>query len=108
MPFEQIDIHQAKELINQGNVTVVDIRDPDSYRGAHIQNAVAVNDENIDSFLRQANRSKPLICYCYHGFSSQGAAEYFGQNGFSKVYSIIGGFEEWRKVYPCSEGPSTN
>ena len=41
--FEQIDIHKAKELIDATAVTVIDIRDPESYKQAHIPNAIPVN-----------------------------------------------------------------
>ncbi len=99
MSFEQIDIHRAKESIGQGSVTIVDIRDPDSFKEAHIAGALSVNDSNIEEFLKTADKHNPLICYCYHGNSSQGAAEYFAQNGFEKVYSIEGGFELWRTCY---------
>ena len=99
MNFEQLDVHRAKEIIDQGNVTIVDIRDGDSFKASHIADAVTVNDQNITDFLKTANKNKPLVCYCYHGISSQGAAEYFTQNGFKKVYSIEGGFELWRNHY---------
>lgn len=101
--FEQIDIHQAKELIDKGGLTIADVRDEDSYQRTHIPLAVSVSDDTLKSFLSQADKNKPLICYCYHGHSSQSAAQYFSQQGFKKVYSIIGGFEKWRTNYPVTE-----
>ena len=98
--FKQIDIDEAHTMINKGNVTIVDIRDQESYEAAHIKNALTVNDKNVESFIRGTDKNKPLICYCYHGFSSQSAAEYFKQNGFKEVYSVEGGFEKWKAVYP--------
>ncbi len=98
--FKHISIEQAKELIDQSNATVVDIRDPESFQAGHIQNAVLVNQSNIEEFLKTANKNTPLICYCYHGISSQGAAEYFSENGFIEVFSIEGGFEAWKSAYP--------
>src|SRR5437867_12106724 len=97
--FESIDIHRAKEMIDQGEIILVDIRDPESYKQAHIKSSVLVNDSNLSDFLRNADRNKSLICYCYHGFTSQSAAQFFKQQGFREVYSIEGGFEEYRKVY---------
>ena len=103
MPIlEEIDIKKAKDLIDQGGVTIVDIRDSASFEEAHIKDAIAVDDRNIEDFLKTADKSKPLICYCYHGINSQGASGYFSENGFETVYSIIGGFEEWRAEYPSS------
>ena len=94
--FEQIDIHKAKELMEHEAVTIVDIRDEGSYKEAHIPKAVSVGDNTLKSFLEKADKKKPLVCYCYHGHSSQSAARYFRLQGFEKVFSIIGGFEEWR------------
>lgn len=101
--FEQIDIHKAKDLMDSSDVTVVDIRDAESYRGAHISDAISVDDETIAAFLKIADKKKPLICYCYHGISSQSAAQYFQQQGFEAVFSIAGGFEAWRVNYPIQE-----
>ncbi len=98
--FKEIDIQEAKRLIDSGNATLVDIRDPLTYQTSHIPNALLVTDQNIDSFLGEADKNKPLICYCYYGLSSQSAAQYFKQNGFKEVFSIIGGFEEFNKNFP--------
>ena len=98
--FTQIDIHHAKELIDTKDVTVVDIRDSGTFDEEHIKSAVLVSDNNIEEFLKAADKKRPLLCYCYHGISSQAAAEYFAHNGFEEVYSMEGGFEKWKTVYP--------
>lgn len=95
--FKQIDCQQARALIEGHKAILVDIRDEASYNEAHIQGAIQLNDQTMGEFLVHADRSKPLICYCYHGFSSQSAAGFLKTQGFEEVYSLIGGFEEWRK-----------
>jgi thiosulfate sulfurtransferase len=95
--FEQIEVGRARGLIEAGQAVVVDIRDEGSYQQAHIEGAVLLNDQNIEEFLAAADREKPLICYCYHGISSQSAAGFLKTQGFKKVYSLVGGFEEWRQ-----------
>ena len=97
--FQQINVHEAHDLIKKGNVLLVDIRDRASYEADHIAQAVLVNDHNIKEFLAGSAKDKDLICYCYHGIGSLGAAQFFQENGFENVYSIEGGFEQWRKVY---------
>ena len=98
--FKQISVEEAKKLIDGGNVTIVDVRDPDSFQAGHIREAIAVNDQNIAEFVKATDKNKPLLCYCYHGFSSQGAAEYFKQNGFKETFSLEGGFEAWKAECP--------
>lgn len=96
MSVQTIDIEQVKKLIDEQAVTVADIRDPQSYHAAHMEDAVQVNDSNVQEFVASSDKSKPLLVYCYHGHSSQSAAEYFVTMGFTDVYSMDGGFEAWR------------
>ena len=92
--YKRISILEARELMSD-DATIVDVRDPQSYLMGHIENAVHVSDENILQFIDGANKSRPLIIYCYRGNSSQDAAGYLSNKGFMDVYSMDGGFEEW-------------
>ncbi|HBP11987.1 MAG TPA: thiosulfate sulfurtransferase GlpE [Nitrospina sp.] len=93
--FKELDPHKAQEMVEEGSVNVIDIRDPGSYSAGHIPSAVSLNDTNVKEFIESTDKEKPLIVYCYHGISSRGAAEYLSQNGFKEVYSMTGGFEAW-------------
>ena len=97
--FTRISPERAHEIMGSGAVTIVDIRDAGAFAQGHIAEAQTVNDENIQDFLQKADKGRPLICYCYHGISSQRAAGFFAQQGFKQVYSIDGGFEGWKAVY---------
>ena len=96
MTFKRISIEQAQNIIATENVTLLDIRDPDSYAAGHIENAIHVTNQNVDVVVASANKTQPLIIYCYHGNSSQGAADYFSGLGFEQCYSVDGGYEEWK------------
>ena len=93
--FKELDPHKAQEMVEEGSVNVIDIRDPGSYSAGHIPSAVSLNDTNVKEYIESTDKEKPLIVYCYHGISSRGAAEYLSQNGFKEVYSMTGGFEAW-------------
>ena len=101
-PSQQITIHEAKKMMENPSSVIIDIRAQDAFQEAHIAGALNVHQDNLQNFLLSANRSSPLICYCYHGFSSQDAAQYFLQQGFQDVYSVEGGFEAWRLEYPVT------
>ena len=92
--YKRISIEEAQELMSD-ETTIIDVRDPESYSMGHIENAVHVSNENILQFIDGANKSRPLIIYCYRGNSSQDAAQYLSDKGFLDVYSMDGGFEEW-------------
>ena len=94
--YKAIEPAKAHDLIQEGAVTVVDIRDPDSFEMGHLENAQQVTDDDVEEFIRSSDFSQPLLVYCYHGNSSQSAADYFGEQGFQDVYHLAGGFEAWR------------
>lgn len=98
--FQHLSPSNAKSMLDQGNITIVDIRDTGSYEDGHIAGAVHVSNDNIEEFLETADKRKPLVVYCYHGNSSQGAASFFKEKGFGEVYSLDGGFEDWRQRFP--------
>ncbi len=97
--YKQISVEEAQKLCEAG-ATIVDIRDPGSFALGHLPGAQMVNDQNLQVFLKAADLKKPLVCYCYHGHSSQSASQFFLQQGFQEVYSMLGGFEEYRKQFP--------
>ena len=76
-------------------VQVVDIRDRESYQAGHIPGARLLNDETIEEFMSSADKTRPLVVCCYHGHSSQNAAEFLAQQKFTEVYSLDGGYTAW-------------
>jgi thiosulfate sulfurtransferase len=97
--IKQIDIAEAKILIEQQNALIVDIRDPGSFSNGHIKNAVRIDNDNFQEFVDSADKSKPLIVCCYHGNSSQPATETFNHFGFNG-HSLIGGMSLWAQSNP--------
>ena len=102
--INEIDLQKVKEMGENGSVTIVDIRDPASFQSGHIPNAIHLSDDTVQQFISNTDKEKPLVVYCYHGISSQGAAAYFSEQGFKDVSSMAGGFESWRAVFPGSIG----
>src|SRR5688572_7941568 len=98
--IQEIDPPAAKELLEAGSATFVDVRDPYSYEEAHVPGAVSLSDSNVEEFASTADKERPLIVYCYHGISSLGGAAFFMEQGFRQVYSLRGGFEHWRTGNP--------
>ena len=105
-PIKQIDVHQVKQLEENNSATIVDIRDPASFQAGHIPKAIHLSDETVEQFITDTDKNKPLVVYCYHGISSQGAAAYFSEKGFKEVSSMIGGFEGWLSAFPNSTNKS--
>ena len=95
MSFETIDIAEAQSLIENQQVTIIDIRDPASYASGHIDNAIHIDNSNLEAFIEDADKAIPLIVCCYHGNMSKGAADFFNGRGFAQSFSLNGGYTQW-------------
>ncbi|PHM60720.1 putative sulfurylase [Xenorhabdus stockiae] len=98
--FQTISPEQAYQNWLDKSALMVDIRDPQSFRAGHVTGAFHLTNETINQFLQEADFDQPVMVMCYHGHSSQGAAQYLINIGFENVYSVNGGFEVWKKDYP--------
>lgn len=97
--YSCISTAEAAQLLDQ-SAAIADIRDPDSFAAGRMPGAVNVNNDNLQQFLLDADMDKPLLVCCYHGISSQSAAQFLAHQGFDQVYSVNGGYEAWRVDYP--------
>ncbi|KMJ44428.1 thiosulfate sulfurtransferase GlpE [Xenorhabdus khoisanae] len=98
--FQTINPEQAYQHWLDKTAIMVDIRDPQSFRAGHATGAFHLTNETLNNFLQEADFDQPVMVMCYHGHSSQGAAQYLINMGFETVYSVNGGFEGWQKDYP--------
>ena len=102
--FRHIDVHKTHEMLAAGKAAVVDIRDEKSFAAAHIASAFHLTNGSLHEFTQNTEFETPVIVVCYHGISSQQAAQYLAHQGFEDVYSMDGGFEAWRQHFPFESG----
>jgi thiosulfate sulfurtransferase len=95
----EVSLDDAKKRLAEKSAIFIDIRDPQSYEASHIEGADNIGDHNINDFVSKTDKSQPVIIYCYHGNSSLGAVGYLKEQGFSEVWSMVGGFEAWRDKF---------
>ncbi len=100
MSWQRIDPARAAELIAAAAPVLADVRDKLSYLQAHLPGAIHLDNQSVREFADSADKSRPVVVYCYHGNSSQGAAAWLSGQGFLEVYSLDGGFEVWRLNNP--------
>ncbi|WP_194438111.1 thiosulfate sulfurtransferase GlpE [Vibrio fluminensis] len=96
--FQHIDVQKAHELMQRDQAHMLDIRDPQSFAVAHASQAFHLTNDSINQFMQDADFEEPILVMCYHGISSQGAAQYLVNQGFEQVYSVDGGFEAWHRA----------
>lgn len=97
-PFQHISIADVAE--QKDDLVIADIRDAGSFQSAHMEGAINLSNDNLAAFMEATPKSAPVVVVCYHGVSSQQAAQFLAGQGYEKVYSMDGGFEGWRIGQP--------
>jgi len=95
--YKTITAQQAKELMDAGNVFVVDVREEYEYEAGHIPGAMLlpISSMNMKSGEKiSADRDSTILIYCRSGNRSKVAASYFVEMGYTNVYEF-GGILDW-------------
>lgn len=98
--FAHMQVEELAQVIDDNTHVVVDIRDEDSFKNGRITNALHLTNESLANFLRDADPDAPVVVCCYHGHSSQQAAQFLVSQDFTEVYSLDGGFTQWQLQHP--------
>lgn len=82
---------------NKQDVTVIDVREPDEYRGelGHIAGASLVPLATVAAAASSIDAQKPLVVVCRSGGRSGKAALWLAERGFARVASMAGGMRAW-------------
>ena len=95
--FRVITCGQVSTLLSEPGTLLLDCRKASDYRTGHIDGALNVHDGLVEALLENGNRQNALVIYCYHGHNSEHLAEAFGNAGFTRVFSVAGGYEAWQR-----------
>ena len=97
-PFTRITASEAKEMIEKGDVQVVDTRERYEYDEGHVPGAN--NIPHMATLPRNAElaRDKPIIFVCATGQRSAVAAEFAATLGLDDLYNVEGGTVAWIKA----------
>ncbi len=100
-PVRQISPLALKALLDSGtSFELVDVRTKHERAIASIDGSRLLDQAYHDALL-ELDRETPLVFQCHHGIRSQGAADYFRQQGFRNLQNLAGGIEAWsREVDP--------
>jgi len=101
-PFRRIGVEEFGDL-RRNDALVIDVRNARSFHESHIDGAVHVSHANVSALIQVTARDTPILIYCYHGNASQEFGQLFSDFGFSKVYSLDGGYEAWLRQPRASQ-----
>lgn len=94
--FSTVDPQTAVMLTNR-DAQMLDIRNVDAFRKAHILNAKNIPLDELEDKLDKLDRDKPVIVYCDSGINSQKAAALLLKEGFAAVHNLRGGLANWQR-----------
>lgn len=103
-PFRRIQPEEARALIDSGQVTVVDVREPWEYEKDHIAGAQLIPLARIISGPANHIKQDQVVFVCEVGQRSGVAAEVAASLGFENLYNLEGGMSAWREHgYPVEK-----
>ena len=94
-PFRRIQPEEARSLIESGQVSVVDVREPWEYEKDHIAGARLIPLARIISNPALID-SDNVVLVCEVGQRSGVAAEVAASLGYENLYNLEGGMSAWR------------
>lgn len=93
---QQIEPAELAARMAAGPVRLLDVRSPQEREIARIEGATLLDEATRDEILA-LGRDTPLVFHCHHGGRSQQAAQFFLDQGFTRVANLRGGIEAWSR-----------
>ena len=86
-----IDWNKALEMSKAGAV-LIDVRTPAEVAEGMAPGAINIPLQEIQQRLAEFPKDKDLLIYCRSGKRSMAASNFLIENGYDKVFNVVGGF----------------
>jgi sulfur-carrier protein adenylyltransferase/sulfurtransferase len=96
--IKQIDIDEARRMLEKPGTVLVDVRESDEWRQGHIPQAVGIPRGFLELRIEEKvpDHKTPVILQCASGTRSLLAARSLSELGYENVYNMTGGFNSWK------------
>ncbi len=91
----EITARETKKLLDEGLITLLDVRNPEEVKTACVQGAYVIALPDLQNQISSVPVDRPVVTLCHHGRRSQMAADILQANGFEGVRSVKGGIDSW-------------
>lgn len=91
-----IDAGQVKELVRDGKVQLIDVREDYEWEAGRIAGARHLSMGEVAAQAETIHRETPVVFYCRVGGRSAMAANAFRRAGYD-AYTMTGGLLEWER-----------
>lgn len=97
-PFTRIDVHEAKRLIDDGGVQIVDSREPDEHADGHVPGSINIPHMSTLPRAGELADDRPVLFFCKVGQRSAVAAEFAASVGLTDLFNVEGGHDAWSEA----------
>lgn len=98
MSMEAIYPKELDGYLNDGRITIIDLRDRKEYSEKHIKGAYNIPYETDGTRLFRLSKGRTYILYCERGTTSFKAAREMSSKGYN-VKSLINGISMYKGKY---------
>lgn len=97
--YKNVDSATFRELAESGKGIILDVRAPEELEEGFITNSINYNyyEDDFETRLNSLDKTKEIYVYCAGGGRSSDAANMLIKKGFTKVYNLEDGFDDWKK-----------
>ncbi len=100
-PFTRITVHEAKEMIERGDVQLIDTRNPDEHATGHAPGAKLIPHMSVPARIHELDPNKDILFICKSGYRSALACEFAAAAGLTRLFNVEGGHDAWEAAgYP--------
>ncbi len=98
----EIQPQEVKDKLAAGEITLLDVREPEELRLASIAGARHIPMGDVPMRAHQElDPDDHIVVVCHHGVRSLNVTNWLRQQGFDKAQSMRGGIDRWaREVDP--------
>ena len=103
-PFTRISVEEAKEMIDNGDVQLVDTREPHEHAEGHAPGALNIPHMSTLPRVAELATDRPILFICKSGNRSAVAAEFAATMGLTELFNVEGGHDDWVEAgYPMEQ-----
>jgi rhodanese-related sulfurtransferase len=96
MNYKDISPTELAARLKRGDaIHFIDVREPEEYEVAHIEEAELLPLSNFYAWSRTLDTEEEIVIVCHHGIRSAHACELLAREGFKKLNNLTGGIDLW-------------
>jgi rhodanese-related sulfurtransferase len=96
--FSNLDVKSFADKIKADqNIIILDVRTPAEFAQGSLKGALNldVSASNFKEKISSLDKEKSYMIYCRSGMRSVKACNLMAENGFNKMFNLLGGYQAW-------------